>query len=395
MTAFNPISIGGTVRDSCITFTSKLRRLMPVPALAVGLVFVGAAPSAQAAQPQPWRVVKTYDVNQYDAMSAVTATSPRNAWTFVTGDLHERIVAQHWNGRAWREVAVPAELPGEIREASATSASNAWAVGDSDSASRGSYALRWNGRKWVVAQQRATGVVSGVTAAGPNQAWVFSDGRRDAGVGTWHFDGRRWTQVQLPYGIQQASAVSARDIWAVGNSAYSFKVIVHYDGTAWTEIPAGDALPDEIQGGEGEPSQYVFLSDVVAVSAKEVWVTGSVSRTDDLGTTELPVAARWDGKRWQKVDVPGNWRPRVAESDGRGGLWISGDGDPRESGRDTPVLMHRSSNGTWSSSVVQAGDRTAYVDAMALVPGTTTVWGAGQLRPADESSSDGAIFRRG
>ncbi|MES9541352.1 MULTISPECIES: hypothetical protein [unclassified Actinomadura] len=340
--------------------------------------------------------MKTNDFSQYDSMSAVTAAGPRNAWTFVTGDQHDRIVAQHWNGRAWRDVPVPAGLPGEIREASATSASNTWAVGDSDSASRGSYALRWNGRKWVIAHRWATGVVSGVTATGRNKAWVFSDNRRDAGVGTWHFNGRQWTQVQLPYSIERASAVSARDIWAIGNDASdSFKVIAHYDGTAWTQIPAGAALPDDVQGGEGEPSQHVFLSDVVAVSATQVWVTGTVSRTDDHGTTELPVAARWDGNRWQKVDVPGNWRPRVAAADGRGGLWISGDGEPRESGRDTPVLMHRSSNGTWSSSVVQAGSRTAYVDGLALVPRTTTLWGVGQLRPADESSSDGAIFRQG
>lgn len=381
--------------DSRTTVIFKLRHLTPVPMFALGLALVGAVPPARAAQPQPWQLVKTNDFSQYDSMSAVTATGPRNAWTFVIGDQHDRIVAQHWNGRAWRDVAVPAGLPGEIREASATTVSNTWAVGDSDSASRGSYALRWNGRKWVVAHQWATGVVSGVTATGRNKAWVFSDNRRDAGVGTWHFDGRQWTQVQLPYSIERASAVSARDIWAIGNdSSDSFKVIAHYDGTAWTQVPTGDALPDDIRGDEGEPSQQVFLSDVVAVSAKQAWVTGTVSRTDDAGTTELPVAARWDGNRWQKVDVPGSWRPRVAAADGRGGLWISGDGDPRESGRDAPVLMHRSSDGTWSSSVVQAGNRTAYVDGMVLVPGTTTLWGVGELRPADESSSDGAIFRQ-
>ncbi|GAA1879937.1 hypothetical protein GCM10009736_54860 [Actinomadura bangladeshensis] len=369
---------------------------MPMPAIALALAFVGAVPPAQAAQPQPWRVVKTNDVSQYDDMAAVTATGRRNAWTFAVGDQHGQIIAQHWNGRVWRDATVPAGVPGEIREASATSASNVWAVGDSDSASRGSYALRWTGRKWVVAHRWATGIVSGVTAVGRNRAWVFSDGRRDAGVGTWYFDGRSWTQVQLPYNIERAGAVSARDIWAIANdSSDSFRVIAHYDGTAWTRVPVGDALPEDILGDEGEHSQQVFLSDVVAVSATEVWVTGMVRRTDELGTTRLPVAARWDGKRWQKVDVPGSWRPRVAAADGRGGLWISGEGAEGESGRDAPVLMHRSSDGMWSSSAVEAGGRIGYVDGMALVPGTTTLWGVGELRPADQSSSDGAIFRQG
>ncbi|SNT53227.1 hypothetical protein SAMN05443665_10406 [Actinomadura meyerae] len=384
------------MRDSCVTSISKLRHLMAVPALALALLFVGAAPQAQAAQPQPWQVVKTSDFAQYDTMSAVTAAGPRNAWAFAGNDLHDQVMAQHWNGRTWRDAAVPAGLPGDVREASATSASNVWAVGDSDSASRGSYALRWNGRAWVVAHRWDTGVVSGVTAVGRDKAWVFSDNRRDAGVGTWYFNGRRWTEVRLPYSLERAGAVSPRDIWAIGNdSSNSFKVVAHYDGTAWTRVPTGDALPDDIWGGEGEPSQQVFLTDVVAVSATEVWVTGTVWRSDDLGATPLPVVARWDGERWQKVDAPGNWQPRVAASDGRGGLWISGDGAPRESGRDTPVLMHRSSDGTWTSSAVQAGDRTAYVDGLALVPRTTTLWGVGQLRPADESSSDGAIFRQG
>lgn len=363
-------------------------------ALALGWASLGAVASAE---PPPWQVVKVNDFGLYDSMSAVTAAGPRNAWTFVSGDQHDRIVAQHWNGTAWRDVTVPDGLPpSEIRAASATSTANAWAVGDSDSASVGSYALRWNGRRWVVAHRWDTGVVSGVTAAGSHQAWVFSDNRRDAGVGTWHFDGRRWTQLQLPYSLERASALSARDIWAIGNDASdSFKVIAHYDGTTWTRVSAGDALPDDITGAEGEPSQQVHLRDVDAVSARQVWVTGYMDRSDGLGDSEtVPVAAYWDGSRWQKVDVPGNWAPRVAAADGRGGLWISGDGDPQDAGRNTSVLMHRSPDGTWTSSTIPAED-TAYVDAMALIPKTTSLWAVGELRPADQSSSDGAIYRQG
>jgi hypothetical protein len=367
--------------------------------LALGWAALGPVPAARAAEPPPWQVVQVADFGEYDSMSSVGASGARNAWTFVSGaGAPGRLHAQHWDGRAWRAVPAPAEVSGVVRGVSATSAANAWAVGDADNASLGSFALRWNGRKWVVAHTFPTGVVSDVTAVRPGQAWVFSDGRRDAGVGTWHFDGRNWRELPLPFNLERGSALSSDDVWAIGNTAEDvFKLVAHYDGTSWTPVPTGDALPDDIIGGEGEPSQHVFLRDVVAVSAQEVWVVGYLWRDDGAGASEvLPVAARWDGSRWQKVDVPGRWSPHAAAPDGRGGLWISGGGEaPPEGGREAPVLMHRSPGGTWSNATIQVGDRTGYVDGLALIPGTTSLWGVGEVRPADQFSSDGAIFRQG
>jgi hypothetical protein len=38
---------------------------------------------------------------------------------------------------------------------------------------------------------------------------------------------------------------------------------------------------------------------------------------------------------------------------------------------------------------------TGYVDDLALIPMTTSLWGVGEVRPADQFSSDGATFRQG
>jgi hypothetical protein len=378
--------------------SSQVSRLSTALALALGLVSLGPVQPARAAEPRPWQVVKVTDSDQYDPMQAVAASGTRNAWTFSAGVPGAGVVAQHWDGRAWRTVPVPDGLPGIVQAVSATSPANAWAVGDADDASQGSFVLRWNGQRWVRAHTFPTGIVSDVTAVRPGQAWVFSGNRRDAGVGTWHFDGRRWTQFQLPFNLERGSALSRDDVWAIGNTPQDvFKLIAHYDGKTWTPVPAGDALPDDIIGGEGEPTQEVSLRDVVAVSAHEVWVVGYLRRDDGVNPPELlPVAARWDGSRWHKVDVPGRWSPQEAAADGRGGLWISGYGDALpEGGRNAPVLMHRSADGTWSSATIQVGDRTGYVDGLAAIPGTTSLWGVGEVRPADQTSSDAAIFRQG
>jgi hypothetical protein len=81
-----------------------------------------------------------------------------------------------------------------------------------------------------------------------------------------------------------ASASSANDIWAVGNST------IHFDGTKWTAFPAplinGDLTAD--------------LQGVVDVSPTQAWAVGNVILGANLGQ----IIERWDGTKWSLFPNP-------------------------------------------------------------------------------------------
>ena len=77
-----------------------------------------------------------------------------------------------------------------------------------------------------------------------------------------HWDGSSWATVPSPSTgfLDDASAASASDIWAVGNS--SGTVIEHFDGTSWTQKPSPHS-------GDGS-----VLFTVDARTATDAWAGG-------------------------------------------------------------------------------------------------------------------------
>jgi hypothetical protein len=82
------------------------------------------------------------------------------------------------------------------------------------------------------------------------------------------------------------TAVSANDAWAVGCTAFCFlhsvtpqMVILHWNGTAWT------------QASSPAPGQFSQLVGVAATSASDAWAVGS-----DLGGT---IVQHWNGTIWK------------------------------------------------------------------------------------------------
>src|SRR5271156_2310075 len=113
-------------------------------------------------------------------------------------------------------------VSGDLSDVAATSASNAWAVGYTNS---GTLIVRWNGTAWK-------------RVPSPGSAG------------------------SLLYGV---AATSSRDPWAVGctdcsGSGGSKALIVRLNGTAWQQVPS--------------PSLAGSLSSVAATSASNVWAVG-------------------------------------------------------------------------------------------------------------------------
>ena len=90
-------------------------------------------------------------------------------------------------------------------------------------------------------------------------------------------------------------AVSADDVWAVGNitdadSGSSTPGVEHWDGSVWSVVPSAP-----------NSSVYSVLTGVSAISANDVWAVGAyVNDASELKT----YAEHWDGHRWKSVRTP-------------------------------------------------------------------------------------------
>jgi len=100
-----------------------------------------------------------------------------------------------------------------------------------------------------------------------------------------------------------ASAVSPTDVWAVGDyvddsAGHRDTLIVHWNGTAWSQIPSPNPSPG-----------FNELFAVSADSATDAWAVGDYR---ELSTDHLiPLILHWDGTAWSQVPSP-NPRPGIA-----------------------------------------------------------------------------------
>jgi hypothetical protein len=190
---------------------------------------------------------------------------------------------------AWQKVAAAPGVHGGLFDVSASSATNAWAVG---SARDRTLAERWNGSVWRRVPTPSPGgviiyrgdMLTAVVAIAPDDAWAV--GRYGEHVhGTpllLHWNGVVWQRRTLPHAARHASlwdmtAISARDIWAVGSSRYGVTRTLHYDGSRWRVIPAVNRGP------------HATLLAVAATSADDVWA---------VGYTPATLTEHWDGHMW-------------------------------------------------------------------------------------------------
>jgi hypothetical protein len=272
-----------------------------------------------------------------------------------------RPTAEHWRGRRWRAVPLPARLAGFIIAASAPAPHSVWVVSYS-----GSYVLHWTGRAWTVAKRwRHPSVATSITAVNAADVWVFSGG---GSLGTWHFNGRRWVKAGGAAGwVYRASALGRGDIWAITLRSKAGSV-VRYNGRNWRAVRTGSALSG------------VRPTDILAVSRDDVWISGtSGSRL---------VVAHWDGGRWSRFVAPWRLLPERFTTDGRGGLWI-----PTAGGTLSSWIVHLSPHGRWARTRVSAGRFGTGIGDLARIPGTRTVWGSGGFLTS--AGGDAAIWAHG
>jgi hypothetical protein len=254
--------------------------------------------------------------------------------------------------------------------AAATSASDVWAFTDDGTSSR---ALRWNGHAWTV-QRTFSRLIGGAVVLSGGDVWVF--GQPDVpgnGLGAWHFNGRTWSAAASGHGLEGGSAQSASDIWA-----FDATHVVHWDGRTWSRTSVAGLLPARLQLNDPE------LTGIYAQSANSVYAIANGNLQDEGGPV---VILHWNGSRWSRL-AQGNFgfgtSPlQQVSSDGHGGLWIP---MPGVAGQKSYLLHY--SGGRLSQAALPGGPDRINVDAVALIPGTTSLLGGGNTHASGQPGTN-------
>jgi hypothetical protein len=191
----------------------------------------------------------------------------------------------HFDGSGWTRVLLPATFLRVLFDVHGTSAQDVWAVGFNDlgfnlrapaerRALRVAGAVRqiqdaqgiilhYNGSGWTeFAPPELDLVFNGVWSVAPND--VFAVGQLGQAAAVYHFDGTAWAPMAVPP-VRQLLDVwgaSGTDVYAVGDGT-----ILHYDGSAWTEMQATDRRLSGVWGSSAV--------DVFAVGARGTILHGT------------------------------------------------------------------------------------------------------------------------
>jgi hypothetical protein len=167
-------------------------------------------------------------------------------------------------------------------------------------------------------------------------------------------------------GLLDVAANSFDDMWAVGNDLReigpaldSQALILHWNGSAWSQVPVQGKFQAQLAG-------------VAAFGTRNVWAVGWIVQ----GATEsLPLIVHWDGTAWKPVQSPQIQEANLLSIAGNGSTDIWAVGLVRGI---APHLLAEHFNGTSWREVKTPNISSAYVDFESVVTVTpSNVWAVG------------------
>ncbi|MGD1052592.1 MAG: hypothetical protein ABR950_02065 [Candidatus Dormibacteria bacterium] len=286
------------------TWLAGVAAISPTDVWAVG----GAGPAGQAATTltehwngNTWSIVKSPDASNEaalggDQLTAVAAVSAADIWAVgyigtpgVSSSAQEesqstavQTLTEHWNGTAWSVVDAP-DAPARdgvepwdvLTSIAATSTDDVWAVGVTEwplTYGGGNFVAaqplveHWNGSYWAIV------AVPDPEPAPPD--WALAQGGNPPAA----------TATVGSVALLGVTASSAGDVWLVGGYEADMGVQTyvpgpwetlteHWNGTAWSAIPAPDAtLPEPLSGGSTAADD--LLTSASESSDGTLWAVG-------------------------------------------------------------------------------------------------------------------------
>lgn len=252
-----------------------------------------------------------HSINILNAMATISAN---NVWAVGTADLSSstglyQTLVEDWNGTKWSVVKSPnvGVYSNYLYGVTAISASNVWAVGEYFPAVSLSTTLieHWNGSSWSVVKSPNNGMSNNelyaVAAVSASDIWAVGEYADSNGVPqplTEHWNGSSWSVVSNPSPrgsinyLQGVTAISSNDVWAVGHyyTSHDQALAEHWNGTSWSIVQT-PSLGFEVHN---------YFKSVTAVSSSNVWAVGWYA----VGTGYQTLIEHWNGTKWSVVKSP-------------------------------------------------------------------------------------------
>jgi hypothetical protein len=316
----------GKGQGADMRFSARAAFTMPLLALLVLLTACGSSSSKAKVTPIPptttpppkgWNAVASPPVGSEGNLTAVAALSATDAWAvgnYETPDSLQRTLIEQWNGTSWAQIPSPnsSQRFNILTSVSAVSANDAWAVGNGD----GQLIEHWDGKTWTIAPNptisQGGSSLSGVAAISASDVWAVGLTSAQIGAGgpyhqeplVEHWDGASWkvaTSAALPAAdpnsstfrqLSAVTAISSKDVWAVGSADGGKSLIEHWDGTTWMIVP--DANTDNPVG---------IFTAISAAAANDIWAVGSGLSNGQrgCGLDNSILVEHWNGSRWSSV----------------------------------------------------------------------------------------------
>jgi hypothetical protein len=385
------------------------RALVPAAALALTGA-IGLTPASAGAA--TWQIASVVgDPAGQTSFSDVAASGPDNAWVAGFGCTDSSCastgaIIQHWNGQSWQPFTLPESNAGASGfgvVVGTSSAGDTW-IFDSDFNNVGYGIHVTDSGATQTTMPSAEGGLSftGAAVFGATDAWAFgvTGDFNNAIFSAYaaHFDGQTWTELPTPPVVPDSvSALSSDNLWILGQTSFTTPgdAMAHWTGSGWAVVPIPDAA------GLKLPAGTVFDPiSILANGPDDVWVAADLDAATcpPCGFGSGVLLLHWNRNGWHSVDVPsalsiGLFDPDMA-ADGQGGFWVSGE----SANSATPTLYHFL-NDHWSAQPIPTQDGLQpQMESLASVPGSTSLWGAGELfnqTPEGSFTSQGAIYQFG
>ncbi len=345
---------------------------------------VGQADAAKVDAAPVWSVAQSSSLPGEDQITAITVAPTTSTWAAGYQTVKGKSVplVQHLLSGKWTTAKSPSSALGQITALSASSSKNVWAFGTT---APGTYAARWNGTAWTrstVTTGRYS--VQDASALSSSNVWAVGGDQTKTAM---HWTGSSWKKVALPAPARAVAGVSATHVYAAGTYKNQ-PAIMHWTGSAWAlaktpklTLPSSDAVG--------------VVNDLYAPSASNVWAAGGFEWAcgeDGDDTCTEPYLLHWNGKAWSTktfAKSPGYGSFTRVTGDGAGGLWVM------RYGRNTTFAHVVGGTTTTVTAPRPAGD-DAYLTSLALKG--TTVWAGGVAFPGGDPpdpTGNGLYLRTG
>ena len=250
--------------------------------------------------------------NQLNAVVALTASDAWAAGFFTDDNFVANTLVEHWDGVSWSVIPSPnnGSNGSFLQGLAAVAPDDIWAVGYyvDDNFVNQTLVEHWDGASWTIVPSPNRGAdgsqLSGAAAVSANDIWAVGNSGQGAGVLTLieHWDGSTWSIINSPNPgvsgnyLQGVTVVPGTlDVWAAGyyyQSGHPLTLIEQWDGASWNIVPS--------------PNVGTIGSSLFAVSgtaANNVWTVGAYNLNNQTGTLQTLIE-QWDGSAWNVVSSP-------------------------------------------------------------------------------------------